>query len=58
MRVKLRLLGIWLIACLVAGSILGALYVREAAHTERAIRESEANRVALFAQMFGQDFRG
>ena len=58
MLFKARIALTSLAACLVLGSICLAQYLREAHQIEQSIRELEAGRVDLFAQLFGQDFRG
>jgi PAS domain S-box-containing protein len=58
MRFKTQMLLMWLAACLLLVSACLVEYLREAHQIERSIRESEADRVKLFSQLFGQDFRG
>src|SRR5579863_5247477 len=58
MRFKVRTFLTWVVACIALGSICLVQYFREAHQIEQSIREREASRVELFAQLFGQDFRG
>jgi PAS domain S-box-containing protein len=55
-RLRHSLILFWIVTSLLALGLCAALYEREAGQTENTIREREAVRVALFQQVFGNDF--